>query len=93
MHKLILFNNMKSDIIKYEELDLIEKGIRKKFNKRIKEYRLLFKGKRDGFRSKDFHSKCDNKSYTVSFVKSKEGRRFVDLLMLYGIKVIVIKQE
>ena len=42
----------------------------------IKEYRLLFKGKRDGFRSKDFHSKCDNKSYTVSFVKSKEGRRF-----------------
>ncbi len=36
---------MKSDIIKYEELDLIEKGIRKKFNKRIKEYRLLFKGK------------------------------------------------
>ena len=45
-------------------------------NKRIKEYRLLFKGKRDGFGSKDFHSKCDNKSYTVSFVKSKEGRRF-----------------
>ena len=42
----------------------------------IKEYRLLFKGKRDGFGSKDFHSKCDNKSYTVSFVKSKEGRRF-----------------
>ncbi len=74
--KLILFNNMKSDIIKYEELDLIEEGIRKNFNKRIKEYRLLFKGKRDGFGSKDFHSKCDNKSYTVSFVKSKEGRRF-----------------
>ena len=45
-------------------------------NKRIKEYRLLFKGKRDGFGSKDFHSKCDNESYTVSFVKSKEGRRF-----------------
>ena len=76
LHKLILFNNMKSDIIKYEELDLIEEGIRKNFNKRIKEYRLLFKGKRDGFGSKDFHSKCDNKRYTVSFVKSKEGRRF-----------------
>ena len=76
LHKLILFNNMKSDIIKYEELDLIEEGIRKNLNKRIKEYRLLFKGKRDGFGSKDFHSKCDNKSYTVSFVKSKEGRRF-----------------
>ena len=42
----------------------------------IKEYKLLFKGKRDGFGSKDFHSKCDYKSYTVSFVKSKEGRRF-----------------
>ena len=67
---------MKSDIIKYKELDLIEEGIRKNFNKRIKEYKLLFKGKRDGFGSKDFHSKCDYKSYTVSFVKSKEGRRF-----------------
>ena len=43
--------------IKYEELDLIiEERIW------IKEYRLLFKGKRDGFGSKDFHSKCDNKS-------------------------------
>ena len=67
---------MKSDIIKYEELYLIEEGIKKNLNKRIKEYKLLFKGKRDGFESKDFHSKCDNKSYTVSFVKSKEGRRF-----------------
>ena len=76
LHKLILFNNMKTDIIKYEELDLIEEGIRKNLNKRIKEYRLLFKGKRDGFGSKDFHSKCDNNSYTVSFIKSKEGRRF-----------------
>ena len=54
---------MKSDIIKYEELNLIEEVIRKNLNK---EYRLLFKGKRDGFRSKYFHSKCDNKSYTVS---------------------------
>ena len=67
---------MKSDIIKYEELNLIEEGIRKNLNKRIKEYRLLFKAKRDGFGSRDFHSKCDNKRYTVSFVKSKEGRRF-----------------
>ena len=45
-------------------------------NKRIKEYKLLLKAKRDGFGTKDFHSKCDNKSYTVSFIKSKEGRRF-----------------
>ena len=41
VHKLILFNNMKSDIIKYEELDLIEDGIRKNLNKRIKEYNYL----------------------------------------------------
>ena len=34
-NKLILFNNMKSDIIKYEELDLIEEGIKKNLNKRI----------------------------------------------------------
>ncbi len=76
VHKLILFKYMKSDIIKCEELDLIEEGIRKNLNKKIKEYKLLFKAKRDGFGSKDFHSKCDNKSYTVSFVKSKEGKRF-----------------
>ena len=76
VHKLILFHNMKSDIIKCEELDLIEEGIRKNLNKKIREYKLLFKAKRDGFGSKDFHSKCDNKSYTVSFVKIKEGKRF-----------------
>ena len=61
-------------------------------NKGIKEYRLLFKGKRDGFGSKDFHSKCDNKSYTVSFVKSKEGRRWI-YLCLNGIKVVIKKDQ
>ena len=40
---------MKSNIIKYDELNLIEEGIKKKFNKRIKEYKLLFRGSREGF--------------------------------------------
>ena len=62
--------------IKYEEINIIEEGIKKKYNKRIKEYKLLFRGRRDGFGAKDFHSKCDGISYTVTFVKTKEGRRF-----------------
>ena len=57
-------------------MDLIEAGIRKIFNKRIKIYVLLFRASRDGFGAENFHSKCDNKRYTVTLVKTKEGRRF-----------------
>ena len=45
-------------------------------NKEIKEYKLLYRGSRDGFGAKDFHNKCDGYKYTVTFVKTKEGRRF-----------------
>jgi hypothetical protein len=31
---------------------------------------LLYRGSRDGFGSKDFHSKCDNKSPTLSICKA-----------------------
>jgi len=38
---------------------------------------LLYKGSRDGFRSQTFHEKCDNKSPTMSFIKSQtHGRIF-----------------
>jgi len=33
-------------------------------------WRLLFRGSRDGFATKTFHSKCDNKGPTVTIVKS-----------------------
>jgi len=38
---------------------------------------LLYKGSVDGFKSENFHEKCDNKSPTISFMKSSEyGRIF-----------------
>jgi len=38
---------------------------------------LLYKGSQAGFTAKKFHEKCDNKSPTISFIKSKEyGRIF-----------------
>jgi hypothetical protein len=33
---------------------------------------LLYRATRDGFDPKDFHSKCDGKSPTLTILKSKE---------------------
>ena len=65
-----------SDIIKYDELILIEEGVKQKLKKNIKGYKLLFKASVNGYRVKDFHSICDGKSYTVTLVKTNIGRRF-----------------
>ena len=45
-------------------------------NKSIKSIKLLYRASTDGDSAKDFHSKCDGKANTVTFVKSKNGRRF-----------------
>ena len=37
---------------------------------------LLYRGSRDGWRSKDFHSKCDEKGATISLFKIKDGSCF-----------------
>jgi len=38
---------------------------------------LVYKGSRDGFKYKAFHEKCDNKSSTITVIKSKDyGRIF-----------------
>ena len=71
-------NNTKIDsmIIKDNELNLIESGIRHNFNKGIKNYELLIRGSRDGFDANDFHNKCDNKNFTVAFIETSDGKRF-----------------
>ena len=71
-------NNAKIDsvIIKDNELNLIESGIRHNFNKGIKNYKLLIRGSEDGFGSVDFHNKCDGNNFTVSFIETTDGRRF-----------------
>jgi len=37
------------------------------------ELSLLYRGSRDGFSSKDFHDKCDNKAPTLTIVKTTSG--------------------
>ena len=69
-------NVFDSVIIKKEECNLIEEGIKHNFNKSIKGYELLLRGSRDGFQSKDFHQKCDNQSFTITLIETKEGKRF-----------------
>lgn len=74
------YNNYKkkidSNIIKYDELSLIDEGIKTKFKKKVKKYELLFRANRDGFEAKKFHEMCDGKNYTVTFVITSFGRRF-----------------
>ena len=68
--------NIDSVIIKSNELNLIEEGIKHNFNKSIRNFELLIRGSKDGFTSNDFHNKCDNKNFTMAFIETTDGRRF-----------------
>ena len=68
--------NVNSDIMKYFDLNLIETGIKKKQNKTIKKFTLLFRASRDGYSSSNFHSKCDGKMNTLILVETTNRRRF-----------------
>jgi hypothetical protein len=35
--------------------------------------RLEYRGSRDGFKAADFHTKCDGKAKTITFVKTSDG--------------------
>ena len=37
---------------------------------------LIYRGSRDGFTAQAFHSKCDNKSPTISFIQSDQNKIF-----------------
>ena len=65
-----------SVIIKSDEYNLIEEGIKHNFNKSIRNFELLMRGSKDGFTSNDFHNKCDNKNFTMAFIETTDGRRF-----------------
>ena len=68
--------NVNSDIMKYFDLNLIETGIKKKQNKTIKKFTLLFRASRDGYGYSNFHSKCDGKVNTLILVETTNRRRF-----------------
>jgi hypothetical protein len=68
-------NNVDSNIINYKHVGLISKWIDRleitdELNN-LYEFKLLFRGSRDGFTKEKFHRICDNKSRTVTIVKVK----------------------
>ena len=64
-----------SKIVTPEDFATVQVGIKEKLNKTIKGAKLLYRASRDGD-ANQFHSKCDGKENTVTFVKSKNGRKF-----------------
>eukprot|EP00347_Sterkiella_histriomuscorum_P004937 403358509 len=45
-------------------------------NYSTKQYKLLYKGTRDGFYASSFHQQCDNQGPTVCFIQSEYGQVF-----------------
>jgi BTB/POZ domain-containing protein KCTD9 len=45
-------------------------------NKSELKLNLIYKASRDGFKSTDFHSKCDFKGPTISLIQSEHGKTF-----------------
>ena len=68
-------NNIESNIVNDLDFFTISVGIKTKLKKGIKSAKLLYRASRDGNQAQ-FHSKCDGKENTVTFVKAKNGRRF-----------------
>ena len=71
------FENFKieSKIINDIDILTISIGIKKTMKKKIKNLNLLYRASRDGNHTQ-FHSRCNGKENTITFVKSKNGRRF-----------------
>ena len=65
-----------SKIICKEDFILVLEGINRNLKKIIKNVNLLYRASRDGDNANVFHSKCDGKQNTVTFVKTKNGRKF-----------------
>jgi hypothetical protein len=41
-----------------------------------KQFSLLWRGSRDGFRARNFHSRCDGHANTLTLIKDTEGNIF-----------------
>lgn len=75
----VYYEEMKknSDILNSkEEFVQILKGIRKSFEFKIKNIILLYKASKDGDSSSAFHQKCNEKSFTITIVKTIKNKRF-----------------
>ena len=73
--------NIGSKIITFQHAELIYKWIeRLEITDRIKnsyEFKLLFRGSRDGATKEKFHEICDNQSRTVTIVKVKDSNEII----------------
>ena len=68
---------IKKDIKGYSEnLLFIEKEIEKQLKKNVISYDLLYKATKDGDKSENFHSKCDNIENTLVIIKTTNGKIF-----------------
>ena len=68
---------MKKDIKGYSQnLIFIEKEIEKQLKKNVISYDLIYKATRDGDKSENFHSKCDNVENTLVIIKTTLGKIF-----------------
>lgn len=74
--KKIKNDKIYNGIIKLDELSLIEDEIYKIYQQNITNYKLLFRASRDGFDAKEFHKRCNSKAFTITFIKTKNRRRF-----------------
>ena len=75
------FSKFKNDIsqnsfFSEEDFAVVQVGISKKLNKKIKSIKLLYKASIDGDAGTQFHKKCNNIPNTVTFVKAKNGKKF-----------------
>jgi hypothetical protein len=75
----IIFNSFvglqDSQIVKKEDIELILNWIDEK-NPTSIHFKLLYRGTQHGKENKDFHSRCDNKGSTITFIKTNKSRVF-----------------
>ncbi|GES83722.1 carbohydrate-binding module family 13 protein [Rhizophagus clarus] len=73
--------NINSKIITIKHAELISKWIDKLEDtdelKNSYEFKLIFRGSRDGFTAKEFHKICDNQSRTVTIIKVKDSNEIL----------------
>ncbi|GBC02518.1 hypothetical protein RclHR1_04660011 [Rhizophagus clarus] len=73
--------NIDSKLITNQHAELISKWIdRLKITDEIKssyEFKLIFRGSRDGFSPSKFHEICDNQSHTIAIIKVKDSNEII----------------
>ncbi|EXX72469.1 hypothetical protein RirG_069090 [Rhizophagus irregularis DAOM 197198w] len=79
--KEISSKSIDSRIITFQHTELISKWIDRLENtdemKNLYEFKLIFRGTRDGFSASKFHEVCDYKSHTISIVKVKDSNEIL----------------